>query len=351
MFNGGSKSKVEGDTMVVLIGNQLVFTFPEVHPKAKLTIEFQRTLRIPDDGRDYPLPAGWGNFPIEHVDDYASRVPHQWLDFGGVLLPMWQAEAMWISFDSAYVSPCGKYPFAVKIAAGKINAVTGSQWKHQLQAKPQDYVIIPKQPWLDGFCVERGTIRQFVAMRTGEGYTAEEQIVGMAEFGGLQIIAYPMKRMAFDRRFPPKPPKNDAGGGRIFYQSALSPTMGMGLGGRMRQEIYEDPYEFDEWDLDVSSRCFVHLADANRWTEITGKPVPTKPPTAKQYANAGIPWFTWYDEESNAVTGSVKLNNLQSVVTLGKTKGQPIENEPILPEKIVNLRAGLKQGQVREGSF
>ena len=36
--------------MIELKNNQLVFTFPEVHPQARLAIEFQRTLRIPDDG-------------------------------------------------------------------------------------------------------------------------------------------------------------------------------------------------------------------------------------------------------------------------------------------------------------
>jgi hypothetical protein len=52
-----------------------VFSFPEVHPKAKLRIDFQRTLRIPDDGNEYPLPPGLGSFPIEHVDDYKKNLP------------------------------------------------------------------------------------------------------------------------------------------------------------------------------------------------------------------------------------------------------------------------------------
>ena len=46
--------------MIELKHNQLKFSFPEVHPKAKLTIEFQRTLRIPDDDNTYPLPPGLG---------------------------------------------------------------------------------------------------------------------------------------------------------------------------------------------------------------------------------------------------------------------------------------------------
>ena len=41
--------------MIELKNDSMVFTFPEVHPDAKLTIDFQRTLRIPDDGKDYPL--------------------------------------------------------------------------------------------------------------------------------------------------------------------------------------------------------------------------------------------------------------------------------------------------------
>ena len=50
--------------------------------------------------------------------------------------------------------------------------------------------------------MEKGVIRQFVAMPLGAGYTAEEQITGKAEHGGLQIVVYPMKREVFERRFP-----------------------------------------------------------------------------------------------------------------------------------------------------
>ena len=64
-------------------------------------------------------------------------------------MPMWQAEAMWIHFGTRY-----DYPFAVKIAAGKINAVCGENWRDGLHRDPQDYVVVPRQPWLDGFSVE-----------------------------------------------------------------------------------------------------------------------------------------------------------------------------------------------------
>ena len=121
------------------------------------TIAFQRALRIPDDGRSYPLPAGLGAFPLRSVDDFPATAPVSWLQRGGVVMPMDQSEAHWISFSA-------RVPFAVKIAAGKINAVSGEAWTAELPSEPQDYVVVPGQPWLDGFSVGEGLIRQFVAI-------------------------------------------------------------------------------------------------------------------------------------------------------------------------------------------
>ncbi len=188
--------------MIELIGDELVFAFPEVHPHAKLHLDFQRTLRIPDDGRNYPLPPGLGRFPLRHVDDFAVNVPAAWRERGGVMFPMFQSEAMWICFRCDYDPDRGvAYPFTLKVATGKINAVTGQEWSNGLHRRPQDYMVAPKQPWLDGYCVEKGVIRQFIAMPLGAGYSVEEQVTGKAEFGGVQVVAYPMKREVFERRF------------------------------------------------------------------------------------------------------------------------------------------------------
>jgi len=180
--------------MIELLNNQLTFRFPDVHKKAICHIDFQRTLRIPDDNREYPLPPGLGCFPVEHVDDFADKLPDTWQTHGGVFIPMYQSEALWISFS-------GSYPCAVKIAAGKINAVSGKSWSDSLSDDPQDYAIIPDQPWLDGFNVSKDYIRQFVALPLGKGYTAEEQITDKAEHGGLQIIVYPMEHDVYVEQF------------------------------------------------------------------------------------------------------------------------------------------------------
>ena len=346
--------------MIELKNNSLVFQFPEIHPEAKLRIEFQRTLRIPDDGTDYPLPAGLGRFPLEHVDDHMRSVPGHWLEHGGVMLPMYQAEAMWINFDSEYISNREtSYPFAIKIAAGKIDAVTGDGWTDELKPSPQNYVMIPEQPWLDGFCVEQGVIRQFVAMPLGQGYSAEEQITGQAEFGGLQIMAYPMKKEAFERNHPVIERRHsydrmemDCDVQACYSMPAPVADMGLGAGGRMKQQIYDDHYDFDDWDLDAQSRCFMHLTNSLSWQQITGQQPPTEPPTAETYQQAGVPWFSHYMEQP-VVAGSSVLRGLKSIVTLGKEKDEQtvVDNDSIVIDKVVQCRESLAAGQVREGQF
>jgi hypothetical protein len=44
-------------------------------------VSFERTLRVPDDGIEYPLPPGLGEFPIFKVKDFKDRVPKDWLEY------------------------------------------------------------------------------------------------------------------------------------------------------------------------------------------------------------------------------------------------------------------------------
>ena len=338
--------------MIELRNDVLAFSFPEVHEDARVEIELQRTLRIPDDERSYPLPPGLGRFPLRHVDDFAARVPADWSRHGGVMLPMYQAEALWLNFRS----PAG-YPFAVKIATGKINAVTGESWRDGLNRHPQDYVTVPGQPWLDGYCVEKGYIRQFVAMPLGAGYTAEEQITGQAEHGGLQISVHPLKREAWERILAARKQVAGTMPRAPMFAAAAAPApagmaMGLGAGGRMRQEIYDDRHPMEDWDLRVSSRCFIHLANSLVWRSITGSEPPTVPPTAAEYTRAGLPWFDYYAERP-AVEGSSTLAKLKSIFTLGKEKGDvPLpENQPVEVTHVVGLAENSSPATVREGVF
>lgn len=406
------------NAMITLEENVLHIRCPDVHPDAHAQLEFQRTLRIPDDQKIYDLPAGLGRFPLRHVEDFSDVLDETTLRRGGVMMPMHRSEAMWINLKRSGVdSPRPAYPFAIKVSAGKINALTGGAWSQALSAEEQDYIVIPAQPWIDGFAISKGIIRQFVSERLGEGFSAEEQLTGKAEFGGLQIIAYPMKAdrymdilraheeakrareveaRALERKrqiarlrellspvtdFPerartilaaatatleeieyrlqgideasatgdtPDPDHivvelnrllarwngrvselaklylhdfnipevmHSRNGGDDLHSYAMlrrMEPMGLGGGGRMRQEIYPDPHGVDAWDQSAGSRCFVHLVNASQWAEVTGGPTPTAPPSKGDYEKRGLPWFDYYAPEKGATSGSKLLAGLKS---------------------------------------
>lgn len=105
---------------------------------------------------------------------------------------------MWLSFDGAYWRPN-----AVKVAIGKVDAISGKRLHQRLNRTRQNYLVCPYQPWLDGINAGKGFIRQFVAMPLGMGYTVEGQVTGKEEFGGIQVITYDSKPGIF----PDKPPE------------------------------------------------------------------------------------------------------------------------------------------------
>ncbi len=325
---------------IELKDDQLIFRFPDVHEDAELAIEFQRTLRIPDDNREHYLPPGLGKFPLSRVDDYPDDLPEKWSRHGGVFLPMFQAEALWINFR-------GDYPMAVKIAAGKVNAVTGEAWSEGLSGEPQDYVVVPGQPWLDGFCVQKGLIWQFVAMPLGDGYTAEEQLTGEAEHGGLQIAVYPMKRSNYEERLGEVLSSTNSETSRESLK--IIEEMGLAPGGLMRQEIYEDEHGIDAWDTSNGSRCFVHIVNSVQLLHLTGCQPPSEPPTAQNYTNAGLPWYDYYGGDLKALQGAKELAELDSVasVKLKKGEGFLLDNDPVTPSVVRRLSRTM----VREGQF
>ena len=110
--------------MIELKQDNLVFTFPEVHPDARLEITFQRTLRIPDDGETYPLPPGLGSFPLRHVDDFAKNVSRDLRIIGGGM------SRCFIPFKSSCRNGAGKNSLSKGNATQRrcIKAAKGMEW-------------------------------------------------------------------------------------------------------------------------------------------------------------------------------------------------------------------------------
>jgi hypothetical protein len=327
-------------------GSSLAFTDPRSNTAFGVT--FQRTLRIPDDGKSYPLPPGLGAFPVRRVLAYRDRVPAEWVKTSGVFIPMFQREAMWISFQSRHWRPN-----AVKVAAGKINAVSGRPWDQSLHAPPrrsdlQDYLTCPPQPWLDGFNTESGVVRQFVAMPLGMGYTVEGQVTGKEEHGGVQLIVYEPK----PGRFPEQPPARECVDSYLLDTTcagmALPPgakarskgaAMGLAGGGKIEQKIYPDPHGIGTWDEANFGRVFVHIVNSMMWREITGEEPPPTPVTARSYTDSGYPWFKLYDEDQPNLPPAKTFAGVQSVAQMDAAHGfvGVDDNDPV----------DVPQGQVR----
>jgi hypothetical protein len=304
----------------------------------EFSLTFQRTLRVPDDGRDYPLPAGLGSLPVRSVRALQSAlIPRAWRDTPTGIVPLHPAEAAWLSF-------AGSHPFAVQVAAGGVCAVSGLPQVAALSREPQNYLSTPTQPWLDGFRVDARTVRQFVAMPLGHGYTVEAQTTGAEKRGAVQIRVVPLTVDAlWDQHVLPAcaarwaqvtRPVDEAddilrrdrlrgldrsGPGQIEACMAVCEEAGFGAGGRLRQEIYADPLPREAWDELGALACEHHLILADRWTEFTGEPLPAPPPTPRDYADAGIPWFD-YASPARPLTTPAPLAGIQPVATLFKAK-------------------------------
>ncbi|MDI1458410.1 hypothetical protein NHG22_32065, partial [Streptomyces sp. ATE26] len=154
-----------------------------------VAVRFVRTLRLPEKGT-HPLPPGLGEFPVRRVSDFGDRVPPQWRGRGGVMLPVHLREAMWLSFTGT------TEPAALQVGVGKVCAVSGKPWRDHLVRKPQNYLVLPRQPWLDGINSGKGTVRQFVAVPLGLGATVEGQVTGEEVWGGVQLQAFGLKERA-----------------------------------------------------------------------------------------------------------------------------------------------------------
>ena len=138
-------------------------------------------------------------------------------------------------------------------------------------------------------------------------HTVEEQLTGQGFHGGLQTAVYPMKSEVYEELRLPEP---------FFGVREEAPRwreMGLAPGGRMSQEIYEDEFGLDAWDQDHGGRCFVTMANSQQWIAITGERPPTQPPTVREYAKAGLPWFLHYDRDREALAGAERLAGLRSV--------------------------------------
>ncbi|WP_210569874.1 hypothetical protein [Streptomyces sp. GESEQ-4] len=311
----------DADTTVRIDGNTLRL------PRG-VAVRFIRTLRLPETGT-HALPPGLGEFPVRRVADYPDTVPGQWRSRGGVMLPVYLREAMWLSFAGT------TEPAALQVGVGKVCAVSGRPWSDRLSRTPQNYVVLPRQPWLDGINSGKGTVRQFVAVPLGMGATVEGQVTGEEVWGGVQLQSFPLNEGAlavwreeqrlraeravrsrqaaggFGAALPMSAPA--APGAAPAGRARPAAAMGLGVGGSMRQEVYQDDRPATDWSEEPAGRVYVHLVTPPEWRRITGEVPPPSPVDRAAYTNAGLPWFDYFDQDAEDLAPTDTLEGVKPV--------------------------------------
>ena len=171
-----------------------------------IDISLNRTLRVPEDGTVYNLPALFGPFPLLNVDLLQNKLPYLMAQKSVLLIPMFVRETLSIGFKTGSLrsgrnifswSRWDSQSFAIKILAGSVNTISGGAEERlhrgSKREEKQDYAVVPRQARVDGFFVKAGVniVRQFVAMPIFSGYTVESQLKGRDDFGGIQMAIAP----------------------------------------------------------------------------------------------------------------------------------------------------------------
>lgn len=246
--------------MLEINSNDLYFSYPEVHQYANLRVRLYITNGTAEK-----------SLPLHHIDDF-ENVPPEWKKRGGVITPVAPGAFMYLKFVSGY-------PFAVKVACGKINALTGKLWENELN-EPQDYLSTKDQEFLTGYKTGKNTVSKFMATKLGDGFTPEEQITGEASFGGIQIICYPLKASVYkamnNKKISDEPKRNPD----VMYSKKRDhlkeSTIGLSLSEFENLTIHEDQFGVDSWETSSNDRCYIHLCHSKNWTDYTRLKEPEK---------------------------------------------------------------------------
>ena len=339
--------------MIELKDDGLVFTFPEVHASARLGVAFQRTLRIPDDGKEHHLPPGLGRFPLRHVDDFAGRIPP---DLGrarrrdvadvpgrGPVDPLPGGRPRWRRRlpvrrprrdgqgrrrDGQDVEGRARTQ-APELPVRARAAVARRVLRREGRDPPVRRDAARRGVHGRGAGHRQGPARRPPARRPpheGRGLRAAAQGAGATRGAILHGQGVRVRRV---RR------RDGAGPGREDAAAApRGPLPARGLGPRAREPVLRPHRELD--GLAVDHRRAAARAAPHRGALHAGRPAVVRRLRGGREGAAG----------------SKVLRGLKSVAQLGKKKGDvPLpENESVSGETVVDLRKGLRKHQVREGA-
>ena len=376
---------------------------------SELHITLWRTVRIPEDGKVYDLPAGLGRFPLVNAAQCQENKVEDSAQNLHCVIPMYDREAMYMEFIGG-INGWGpgyiRRPYAIRPYVGGINAISGVprqaegsnespsqaqctgrtrvgelnlQSGESVGAPPlpeQDYIVADaatqtqgvQTQWLDGIAESTGRVKQFVAVPFGTGESIESQKTGKDNVGGLQLEIIPSLPLQHLRHHQgrqitvyaklfmrsPQPFQVDAGALVWDYMYAVSlsmrlpmehfyciylgvlleplytlshyriqnestihvivklrgggwlPTakrMALGAGCAISQNISRDKQPSEIWDTTRAISVNIQIVNALAFEELTGLIAPSTPISFSTYQALNIPFFQYYIEDAQAVSG------------------------------------------------
>ncbi|EDN97419.1 hypothetical protein SS1G_11944 [Sclerotinia sclerotiorum 1980 UF-70] len=271
-------------------------------------VSFGRTVRVPDNGIEYPQLPDLGKIPLYSIRKYASKLSSDIVVKGGAFIPIRRSEAFWLNFHSH-----SEHPFAIKIYVDGINIISGetksaTQQNYKVNNCKQDYIVVPGQHWFDGIPNADGKVTQFP--------TAPES--------KLYLVPY-------------------------MYQERLTEEKTILPEGLLHQPIHKDILAPQRYDRGNQGIVNVQLFDPKTFSKITEEEEPSNPPIADIYALKS-PFSQFYGEQggiwerifdSIVAKGYDGLNEFQLVKTIENRSEAKIEHGAVELNEVDRQRDGI----------
>ncbi len=270
------------------------------HPEAIAGVRFQRALRLPAGREPYDSVRSDAFHVPRALNDHFEGLDFEWLLRSNQhIICLTSSEAVTLEFATPHT-----YPFAVKVAIGTIDALSGARAGGTLGLLPQDYLALPCQNRIDSWCDGAGATHDFAAPAPGPLDANGAPQPADDESDCISITFVPMKPDVFQRRCT----EIDLNAGRQVYGApdfAERFTETHMLNARMRYElekgetwdagmVYPDPFDADDWDADRAATVAVTMVGPQAWQALTGEAA--DPPLFSRdiYDQAGVPWEDRY---------------------------------------------------------
>jgi len=122
--------------------------------------------------------------------------------------------------------------------------------------------------------------------------------------------------------------------------------MGLAVGGKMKQKIYEDDNSIDKYNLEYPTRIFVNIANQILWKNITNLPMPLSPASPQTYKDYGYPWFELYDENLQDLKPSKALMDVKSIKEIAKQKKDKLDKDKEKEEEGTNVQMDVDEQNI-----